>query len=445
MCFLSKIQRFIEYGHLLVKTDRVLLGLSGGADSVCLLLVLKELGYDVACAHCNFHLRGDESDRDERFVRDLCSNMGITLHVRQFDTKKYARNGDMSIEMAARELRYDWFKQLMEEEKYNRLAIAHHSDDNIETVLINMMRGCGLKGLCGIQKKNGKIVRPLLCCSHQEVLDFLGSRGQDYMTDSTNLATDFLRNKIRLDIIPKLEEAVQSAKENILTTLANINEERRVYEWCMARMMEETTFVDDEGMLKISKEALLRSPSPLSLLHESLRECGFNRTQLTQVLRSINNTGRQFFSEEFTLTIDRNYLIVVGNDDAEFQQQEIPCSTETGIIDLPYGKQLRFRLCDASGLSIVKDKNHAYLDTDKAGQSLTLRLVRTGDRFRPFGMQGQKLVSDLLTDLKLSKIEKDRQLVVETNGQIAWVIGRRTSEDFRIDGKTQTVIELELV
>ncbi len=442
---LNKIKKHIEDNALLDGNDHVLVGLSGGADSVCLLTVLCELGYRTSAAHCNFQLRGEESTRDELFVRDLCEKMGVRLHVTHFDTCGYAREHGQSIEMAARELRYGYFSRLMKEEGYSKTAIAHHSDDSIETMLINLLRGTGLRGLCGIRAKNGKTVRPLLCCSREEVLGFLRERSQAYVTDSTNLSTDYVRNKVRLQLLPLMQEISPSARETLLTTISNLQEEEKVYGWCMRRMEEESSYVDDYGVLHISKEGLQRSPSPMSLLHEALRDCGFNRSQLMQILGCMDKTGRRFFSAEFQLTVDRDYLVVTGITDERGAEtpSEMEITGDEGILELADGERIAYRVVGRDELEIQKDRSHAYFDLRKLGRSLTVRLAEKGDWLIPFGMKGRKLVSDLLTDMKVPALEKARQLVVCSGGRIAWVLGRRASEEFRVDDDTELVVEME--
>lgn len=441
---LNKVKKYIHDNKLLVKSGRMLVALSGGADSVCLLLVLRELGYDPVAAHCNFHLRGEESNRDEQFVRQLCEKLGIRLHVTHFNTDTYAKERGLSIEMAAREQRYTYFKQLMAEEHCQAICVAHHWDDNIETMLINLLRGTGIKGLCGIQPKNGSIIRPLLCCCRDDIIRYLNEKGQDYMTDSTNLTTDYLRNKIRLQLIPLMQSITPSAKDTLLTTMDNLNEELKVYEWCMKHMEEEISFVGDDGILYISKDGLLRCPSPLSLLHEVLRDCGFNRSQLRQILSCVDKPGRRFYSSCFKLTVDRDYLVVTGVEDDEERCIELEIAGDEGDVKLPNGWTVSYRIIGKTQLEIQKDRHHAYFDLGKLGRRITIRVVEKGDWFIPFGMSGRKLVSDLLTDMKVPAWEKGRQLVLTSGVRIAWVLGRRSSAEFQVDDETEQIVEMEI-
>ncbi len=437
----KKVSSFIESNRLFAKSDRLLVGLSGGADSVCLLLVLHSLGYNVGCVHCNFHLRGNESDRDESFSLSLCQRLGVPIDIAHFDTATYSRDHGLSIEMGAREQRYAYFRKYMQEHGYTKICIAHHIDDSIETFFINLLRGSGIRGLCGIPVKNGTVVRPLLSCSRAEILEYLSLRGESYVTDSTNLGTDYLRNKIRLELLPLLETLSDCAKPNIHTTMSNLLEEKQVYDWCIGRMEEESSFVRD-GRLYISKEGLLRSPSPLSLLHESVRDCGFHRNQLRQILSSHDSVGRMFYSSSFCLTVDRDYLIVSGIEESNDIYLEVHMDSSDGEIPLPDGSRLLYRQLSVSEMRINKTPQYAYFDKSKLSGPQHIRSIKEGDWFIPFGMRGRKLLSDYMTDQKLSRIDKSRQLVLEIGGRIAWVIGRRSSDEFKIDPSTRDVIEI---
>ncbi len=440
----EKVSNYIIKNQLFGKSDKLLLGLSGGADSVCLLHILLVLGYDVTAVHCNFHLRGDESNRDEHFCRDLCQRVGVEIDVVHFDTNSYSDENGISIEMAARELRYDYFSKKIREEGFDQVCIAHHNDDQIETFFINLMRGSGIKGLCGIPAKNGNVVRPLLCCNRKEILDYLSNCGEQYVTDSSNLTPDYLRNKIRLDVIPLLEDIKPSAKSDILTSMENLSEACKIYRWSVSRMEEEISFVKD-GMLYISKEGLLRSPSPLSLLHETLCDCNFHRGQLIQIIENLDKVGSLFYSNQFVLTIDREYLVVSGIDEYLEKPLEMEFKDAFGRIRLPNGDAIDYRILDKSELKINKDPLFAYFDLEKLGTSIIIRKVKSGDWFIPFGMKGKKLVNDLLGDKKFNRIEKGRQLILESNGKIAWVIGVRSSELFKVSRNTVQVIEFRCV
>ena len=445
--FTEKIRDFINENHLRCKGERIVAAVSGGADSVCLLLVLQELSYEVVAAHCNFHLRGDESNRDERFVAALCGKLGIRLHTAHFNTNDYAREHGISIEMAAREQRYGFFRQLMQEEHCGKTAIAHHADDNVETLFINLLRGTGINGLCGIRPQNGPFVRPLLCCRRSEIITYLKERGQDYVTDSTNLVADVVRNRIRLEVMPLLESITPAATDSILTTIDNLNEARKVYDHAIQNADDNITG-KKEDLITIDKDLLLSQPSPITILHHLLAPLGFNRSQLLQILQSLNHTGSQFETTStnalpIRLTIDRQLLYIETIENEPFPPTPIDLSQSEGIISLPHGQLLTYKVKDFTPGIIRREKEFACIDLAKVDKELIIRPVKTGDSFIPFGMHGRKLVSDFLTDEKVPLPLKARQLVVETGGRIAWVAGKRLSEEFRTDKNTKRVVILE--
>ncbi len=442
---LRKIRTYIEAQGLLKKGDRVLVGLSGGADSVCLLTVLTELGYDTTCVHCNFHLRGEESQRDEDFVRELCERKGVRLVVKDFDTEAYAREHGVSIEMAARELRYDYFHELMEAEGFDWICVGHHSDDNVETMLINLLRGTGLRGLCGIQPKNGPVVRPLLCCGKEEILSYLIEKGETYVTDSSNLENDVVRNRIRLDVIPLLEQINPSARHNLLTTLENLNEAQKVYKQGLQGIFD--TFSETYAtydLLHVKKKPILDSVSPLTVLHEFFSSYGFSRSQLVQLLDSIDHTGKIFVADDKRLLVDRTELILENKPLEPFEDIEIDLlSHPSGTVEWAdfFGFNYYVKCPDFRGMKT--DSRHAYLDLDKTDGKLTVRRVRPGDSFIPFGMKGRKLVSDYMTDRKFNLFRKERQVVAESGGRIAWLVGERASEEFRVEAGCTKWVEME--
>lgn len=432
---IHKVAKYIERNGLLPHTGKVVVGLSGGADSVALLIALRKLGYDCEAIHCNFHLRGEESDRDERFVKDLCERLGTTLHIVHFDTAEYAKSKGISIEMAARELRYEAFEKKREEIKAIAIAVAHHRDDSAETMLLNLIRGTGIKGLHGIRPRNGHIVRPLLCVGRDEILDYLKWRGEVYVTDSTNLTCDYTRNKIRLEIIPELAGINPSIKESLAATAQRINEAEEIYSKAVA---------DAIGRVKqgnsIDIGALKREVAPTTILHEILSPLGFNSTQVANIAEAIDSEGcREISNKEWRIIKERDRLLAV-------KIEEVPEITETlpqeGSITTPYGMlQISCRTFDGT---IAKERCIAMLDSAMLKMPLTLRNIKKGDRFAPFGMRGTKLVSDYLTDRKRSRIEKHRQLVVtDATGNIVWLVGERPAAPYCVKKGTSDVTVLE--
>ena len=429
----SKVADFIAKHELLTSDGLHLVALSGGADSVALLLVLKQLDYRIEAIHCNFHLRGEESDRDEEFVKRLCKQQDIPLHLIHFDTIEYTSAHQVSIEMAARELRYRYFEQLRQDMGAETVCVAHHRDDAVETLIMNLMRGAGIHGLTGIHPKNGCVVRPLLDVSRQEIEDYLHQRGQSYVTDSTNLQPDVLRNKIRLQLLPLFEEIYPGSTDNIARTAYYLSEAEKVYNAYFRTRKPLSTF-------HFPLSSLSTSPSPLCTLHELLSPVGFNRDQIEQILTCFQGeSGRVFKSSTHNLVIDRQSIIVEPIREP-MKPLIIP---EPGLYRLDETAKIRVeRLDTVTGIS--HDPQIATLDADKVRFPLTLRTVQEGDRFQPFGMKGQKLVSDFLTDLKKNILDKRRQLVLtDASGTILWLVGLRIAHPFRITESTTAILRLQ--
>ena len=433
----SKVERYIEKHKLLNSNDLYIIALSGGADSVALLLLLKNAHFNVHAAHCNFRLRGDESDRDEAFCVELCKGLGVELHRAHFDTREYAELHKVSIEMAARELRYKWFEQLRQDIGAAGICVAHHRDDSVETVLLNLVRGTGLRGLTGIQPRNGNILRPLLCVSRAEIEAFLAEKGQKYVTDSTNLEADVQRNIVRLEVLPLLRKLNPAVAENIQRTAENLVEAQQVLNVAIAK-------INDSNILNLSDIEIYGSSEYLTF--EWLKKYGFNGNQVRQILEA--ETGKIISSMTgYDVLKDRGRLIVepalepfkpmripeegtyvMGGSDAEF----VGKNTEN--------KTLRVRKMP---VYVSKDPHIATLDATKVSFPLTVRRVEEGDWMQPYGMKGRKLLSDLMTDLKKTVFEKRRQLVVvDSQGVIVWAIGLRIADFVAVSDATTTVVEV---
>ena len=443
---LSKISRFIDRNKLLSKDALQLVAVSGGADSVALLLILKQLGYRTEAVHCNFHLRGEESNRDENFVKQLCKDNDIPLHIMHFDTTTYAEIHKVSIEMAARELRYRFFEQLRLDIGAVNICVAHHRDDAVETFIMNMLRGTGIHGLTGIRPRNGHIVRPLLCISRQEIEKFLDSIGQSYVTDSTNLVNDVVRNKIRLDVIPLLKTINPGAADSIYDTAIHLGEAEKVYnhtiESAKKHIISNMLLSDDGNVnrLCIDKKLLLQEPSPEAMLFEVLSTYGFNPCVISQISDSLDaQPGSVFYSENYELVVDRDTLVM------QKQEEEQPPMVipETGIYNY-CGRKLKVEMIDS--VEISKNSDCATVDADSVAFPLVIRSVCSGDRFVPFGMSGSRLISDYLTDRKVNVLDKRRQLVVtDAKEAIVWLVGHRTDNRFRITDNTRRVLKLYFV
>ena len=455
---LNKIKRFIASEHLLRVDALYLVALSGGADSVALLLCLKELGYRVEAVHCNFQLRGEESMRDERFCEELCQRENIPLHKVHFDTQSYADLHKVSIEMAARELRYHYFFQLKEALKAEGVCVGHHKEDSVETILINLVRGTGLSGLMGIRPRKNDIIRPLLCVTRQEIEDYLRRHASTFVTDSTNLVDDVVRNKIRLNVLPQLAEINPSVTEAILTTANHLSDVEAIVQESLKEALGKAVYffssessVSQSSMSKhpfqLDLTTVRAFPSPAYLLFYILKPLGFSSSQIAEMVSHLDGqTGQLWYSSTHELTHDRGFFMVLPREEGEPRTLVIP---ETGRY--VYDEQLSLRLTErtlAPSSTVAFSKNPTIVDLDASSIRfpLTLRRVAEGDRFTPLGMRGSQLVSDFLTNLKRNRFEKRNQLVLlDATGTILWVLGLRINDRFKLTPQSTSCLQIEIL
>ena len=475
------MRRFASVHELFVYGGKYIVALSGGADSVSLLFVLKhlehELGIGVEAAHCNFHLRGAESVRDEEFCKQLCERLSVPLHLIHFDTQAYADLHRVSIEMAARDLRYGYFENLRRDIEAQDICVAHHRDDSVETVLLNLVRGTGLRGLRGIQPRNGNIIRPLLSLSREDIVQYLDALGESYVTDSTNLHNDVKRNKIRLDVMPLLRELNPSVSQSIFESSLRVGEALKVFDEAMKQSIADVTTpprgctcpkctnqpvrkctnqpllhplrctLQANHPLTISIDRLKKQPSPEYTLHEILSSRGFTSAQIEQIYGSLDtcSAGKIIASDSYELAFDRGSLLVQPRTNVAdaARSMRIP---ETGTYVFSDSLKIKVAAEDC-GDDYVPSRaaDCVCLDASDIKFPLTLRHIEQGDRFVPFGMNGMKLVSDYLTDRKKTVFEKRAQLVVtDAQQRIVWLVGERTDNRFRITPHTQQALRLTI-
>ena len=434
----SKVERYIEKYKLLNTNDLYIVALSGGADSVALLLLLKNAHFNVHAAHCNFHLRGEESDRDEAFCVELCKGLGVELHRAHFDTREYAELHKVSIEMTARELRYKWFEQLRQDIGAAGICVAHHRDDSVETVLLNLVRGTGLRGLTGIHPRNGNILRPLLCVSRAEIEAFLAEKGQEYVTDSTNLEANVQRNIVRLEVLPLLRNLNPAVAENIQRTAENLAEAQQVLNVAISRF-------NDSNVLNLNDVEKFGSSEYLAF--EWLKKYGFNGEQVRQILDA--ETGKIVSSGTgYDVLKDRGRLIVEKSEVTFHSQRNVISRPSKRIVVPEEGtyvldENTRFSVRKRP-VYVSKEPHIATLDATKVRFPLTIRRVEEGDWMQPYGMKGRKLLSDLMTDLKMTAFEKRRRLVVVDNqGVVVWLVGLRAAQCVAVTDQTKEVLEIE--
>ncbi len=433
---LETVGRYIEKEQLLTPGCRVIVGVSGGADSMALLDLLTLLGYPCVAAHCNFHLRGEESLRDANFVQRWCKSIDIPFLSVDFDTRQYAADRKLSIEMAARELRYDWFEEIRQQQDAEAIAVAHHRDDSVETLLLNLIRGTGIKGLTGISPKRGKVVRPLLCASRSDIEQYMNERGVPAVFDSSNSDEQILRNAIRLRLIPLLEELNPSVREAIHRTSQHLAEAAKVYDNAISQ--QSAAVIQDK---RIDIEALKRCPSPASLLFEILTPLGFNPSVIGDIAEHLNATpGKLFLGEHYRVIKDRDALLIAPLPGEEEQPSYL---IERCATTLKEPMSMQIRLLDMPA-TIEKKRSILTVDLDLLRFPLLLRRWQRGDWFIPFGMKGKKKLSDYFTDRKMSLLDKEEVWVLLSGEDLVWVVGERPDDRFRVTDKTRKLFQIRL-
>jgi len=440
--FLKKIVSYSDANHLLDHRKKYLVALSGGADSVALLVALHELGYQMEGVHCNFHLRGDESDRDEVFCKTLCERLGVILHVAHFATVEYAKDHKISIEMAARDLRYNYFEKLRLDVGADDIAVAHHRDDSVETVLLNLIRGTGMRGLTGIAPRRGHIIRPLLGVGRSDIEEFLLSRNQTFMTDSSNLQDDVMRNKVRLKVIPAMREINPSAVDSILLTATRLNEALDIFEQTMKEKVANASMPSDIPEREVYSIDKINDEYTLFYI---LRPLGFLSAMIQDIYSRLHivDSGAVFNSATHELLIDRGKMMIQPIQNTSIRYK-FPIEGKYIVNDK---WAVRISLVENNEhFSLSRENSHACLDASKLSFPLYLRTTKSGDRFHPLGMNGSKLVSDFLTDQKINLFDKRQQwILTDSEGQILWVVGRRIDHHCRVTETTQRVVVIELV
>ncbi|MGE0771663.1 MAG: tRNA lysidine(34) synthetase TilS [Cyclobacteriaceae bacterium] len=429
---------FIEHHQLCQREDKVLLGVSGGVDSMAMLHLFHEHGFNVGVAHCNFCLRGKDSDEDERLVKKYCADRSVPFFSKRFETKYHAREKGISIQMAARQLRYNWFEELLKSERYNCLATAHHLNDNVETVLLNLVRGTGLAGLAGIPLKTERVFRPLLQYSKKEILEYAKSNQIPWRADASNESDDYQRNLLRNQVIPILRQLNPNLEETFVRNmerLAGAKETLDVY----VRELRKKYLSHKGAHLRISKKVFSDVPAPAFVLWQFTKEFGFSYEQMNVICAAIQRQpGAQFLSSSHRLVVDREHLMV---ESLGQSWTEVTIASDHLIARLgPW--QLQFQLAEPGHIS--HDKNEATLDRGRIEFPLTWRKWRPGDAFVPLGMQQKKKLSDFLIDSKVSVPEKDQATVLESGGEIVWVVGHRIDDRFKVTDQTTEVIQFSL-
>jgi len=399
--------------------------------------LLIDAGFKTGIAHCNFHLRGKESDKDADFVKLLASDYSVKYHIVDFETGKHAEDEGISIQMAARNLRYTWFEEIRTANKYDYIATAHNQDDILETFFINLSRGTGIRGLAGIPSKSGKLIRPLLFASRENIIDHAIRKGLDHREDSSNASDKYLRNKIRHQLLPMLEEQNPSFRKSLMETISNLSDTEKLFREELEDLKKNLLLVSDDRTY-LSIPELNKHESKKTILYEILTEFNFGSASVEDIVNSLDGPpGKQFFSPSHRLVKDRKELIITPLKDEENRKY---------YLDLKEGRiydplDLEWLVLDnTDNLKIPKEPNTACLDLDLLDFPLILRHWQKGEYFQPFGMKGIKKISDFLIDEKVSLPDKENTWMLASGQKILWVIGHRIDEKFRITDKTRQVL-----
>ncbi len=435
---IEQFQNHINTRFSFFKNSRLLIAISGGIDSVVLTHLCHQLKLNIALAHCNFNLRGDESDADEDFVLQLAEDLDLEVFIESFDTKAYAKEHKLSTQMAARDLRYHWFQELKNQLQFDYILTAHHADDNLETFLINLSRGTGLDGLTGIPEINGVVVRPLLLFSTQDIEGYAKEHKIKWREDSSNASTKYLRNKLRHDVIPVLKEINPQLLQNFQTTLNNLNDTSDIVDDSLNAVLKRAIVTIDVNTLKFKISEFKTLKNPKAYLHEFLKDFGF--TEWNDVVNLLDaQSGKQVFSSTHRLLKDRDYLILTNvtlNEDS----QVIQIAEDDTNIQIPSGV-LHFNQVDA--IAATKP-NILYVDKARLNYPLFVRKWQEGDFFYPLGMHGKKKLSKYLKDEKVSLIEKENIWLLTSGDSIVWVIGKRADNRFKVTEQTKQILKIEL-
>jgi tRNA(Ile)-lysidine synthase len=436
---------YIQTQKLFKPTNTLLVAVSGGADSITLCHLLTNAGFTFTVVHCNFNLRGKEADLDEKFVVDYCKKNNIKCFAKKFNTSAYAEDKGISIQMAARELRYNWFNEILTQYNFDYLLTAHHANDNIETFFINLLRGSGINGLKAILPKKNKLVRPLLFATRAEIESYIAKNNILYREDSSNKEDKYLRNHLRLQIIPALKKLNPSIEKTISTEIEILQQTNLILKKEVEKQLKKLLIAEGNGF-KISIKKLEQTTAPKLILFELLKDFEFNTSQSTNIYDSLNTqSGKVFNSNTHILIKDRDFIFIEKSVKKATEEEFIIAVYITKII---HPINLHISYINGNINAIPKKDfaaNKAYLDADKLTFPLTLNKWQTGDKFRPFGMKGFKKVSDFFIAEKTTLFNKQSQWILRCNQDIAWLVGKRVDDRFKVTAATKKICVISLL
>ncbi len=437
---LDKFTDFIKQKQLFNPDQKILLAVSGGIDSMVLLHLFERSEFNYGVVHCNFQLRGTDSDEDEKFVEEQVLNHGVPFFCTRFDTEDYARINSISIEMAARELRYRYFEKVRLENNFDFIATAHHKDDLLETFFLNLSRKTGIKGLTGIKEKAGDLIRPMLFASRMEIESYANANYVEKREDVTNSEVVYQRNFIRHRVLPVLSELNPAFKNNLFDTIGNLRDAEEIYTYFLNVEKQKVVSMQENNMI-IDVELLLKSPFPKILLFEVLSDYNFNAKVANQVFRGLaGESGKTFYSKSHRLVKDRRHLFLTL---LPMQEEQI-YYIEEGDMELFTPFDLNLQRISSKDFSINKSPLVACLDFDKIEFPLLIRRWKKGDYFQPLGMTGFKKLSDFLIDQKIPLHRKENTWLLCSGQKIVWVMGHRIDNRFKITHQTRQVLKIEI-
>ena len=436
---------YINAQSLFEPSDKVLLAVSGGKDSVVLFDLFYEAKFNFSVAHCNFQLRGEDSDGDALFVQQLCEPKGVPFYSVAFNTKAFAKTHKISIEMAARQLRYEWFEQVRQQSGHQYIATAHHLNDTIETILLNLTKGTGIAGLRGIKSKKENIIRPLLFASRADIEQYVLNKNLDWREDISNASNDYQRNLLRNDVVPLLKQINPNLEQTFARNIERLQALEGIFQTSLDAFKKAAVNKQGSSIL-LDINAIHIQQSSAYLLEELLKEYGFNYFQSKEIYQALDkSSGKTFHSDTHTLIKDRRHLIINPKQTEYFE--EVLIEKEASIIKY-HGRQLRISKASAEEwqtyLTSYKNPDVLWVDADKLTFPLSMRPWQEGDRFTPLGMKGQKKVSDFLVDKKVPLPQKKTVLVLISGGQIVWLVGHRPDNRFKITPNTQSFLKIEM-
>ena len=439
---LAAFKKHIQTNFAFIKDKKILLAISGGIDSVVLARLFSTLKLEFAFAHCNFRLRGKDADDDEQFVKKLGHQLNVSVYTQKFNTEKYAKEHKLSIQMAARKLRYDWFDTILKIYQFNYVATAHHLDDNLETFLINFTRGTGLNGLTGIPEIKENIIRPLLSFSREQIEEYATKNNIIWQEDASNAKTAYQRNKIRHQIVPVLKELNSNLLSSFKETTAHLKESQDIVNTTIEKLKKTIIIPVKTGVQNIDVQKLKELPNPKAYLFELLKNYGFTEwNDVTNLLEA--QSGKQLFSKSHRLLKDRDFILLTEINSVKDNVKQYEIKKGQKSIELEKVK-LSFRQTKHLETK-VESKDIVFINMDKLQFPLQLRRWQKGDFFYPLGMNGKKKLSKFFKDEKFSLVDKENTWLLCSANDIVWVLGKRLDDRFKINNNTKNIVRIDLI